>query len=145
MPKTHYVIAAMLGLIITTAVIGVTTFAQTNATALTPVPFEHRQEMQQALTDGDYETWSEIRKAKAEEMRNRATEIESNINQATFNKLTEAHQLMQAGKIDEAKAIFEEIGLPGPSKFHGMRRMRDGMHDKAGWRFNAPSPENTNN
>ncbi|NUM25845.1 MAG: hypothetical protein HUU49_04490 [Candidatus Buchananbacteria bacterium] len=129
MPKTHYLIAAMLGLIITTAVVGITTFAQTTTTTDSRPNFiEHRQEFKQMIIDGDYETWSEMMKERVTELRTQADKLESSINQETFNKLTEAHQLMQEEKFDEAKAIFDELGMPGPFGPHGMRGMK-GMHN----------------
>ena len=131
MPKNHYLMAAILGLIITTAVVSVTTFAQTNATALRPNFIEHRPELRQAMTDGDYESWSEMMKEKVERLRTHATELENKINQSTFDRLTEAHQLMQEGKIDEAKAVFEELGMPGPAGHRGMKGIK-GM--SGGWR-----------
>lgn len=136
MPKTYYLAAAMLSLIITTAVVGITTFAQTPANNLRPNFDEHRQELKQIMIDGDYESWSTIMKERVTELRAHATELESNINQETFNQLTAAHQLMQEGKFDEAKAIFKELGIPGPFGPHGMKGMK-GMHD--GWRQTTTS------
>ena len=49
--------------------------------------------------------------------------IEAKINQDTFDKLAQAHQLMQDGKRDEAKAIFDELGMFGPMGHMGGRGM----------------------
>lgn len=116
MNKKQYVLVAFLGLLLTTAAVSATTlaFGGRGGNALPGTPDADRQKVQQAITDNDYATWQTTMTTEVAEMRQRATDLEAKINQDTFNKLTQAHQLMQAGKIDEAKVIFDELGMFGP-------------------------------
>ena len=123
MKKTHYAIVAMLGLLITTAVVGITSFAATD-NAIKPDWKAQHQEMRQIMIDGNYEAWSQSMQEKVTYLRQHADELEGSINQETFNKLQEAHQLMQDGDIEGAKTIFEELGIAGP----GPRGMGKGIH-----------------
>jgi hypothetical protein len=45
--------------------------------------------------------------------------------EAEFADLVEAHELREEGKIEEAKVILDELGLPGVG---GMGGMKGGMH-----------------
>jgi len=121
MKKSYYFGVAVLGLLITTAVVGITSFAATDNKK--PDWPAKRGEMRQMVTDVDYDTWSSTMQERVAEMRQRADEIEGRINQETFNKLQEARQLMQDGDTEGAKAMFEELGLPG----HGPRGMGKGF------------------
>lgn len=141
MPKNYYLAVAGLGLLITTAVVGISTFAQTTTDQTTKPNFiAQHQEFKQAITDGDYDAWSKIMQEQVENLRTNATELESQINQQTFDKLTQAHELMQEGKVDEARAIFEEIGMPGPMGHHGMM----GKMDHHFFQMKIPAPEAEN-
>ena len=123
MKKSYYVTAAVLGLLITTAAVGITSFAATNNPDFSGLA-EKRQAIRQAVTDGDYDSWAAVMQEKVQAMRDRANEMEGRINQETFDKFQEAHQLMQDGDVEGAKAIFEELGMKGP----GPRGMNKGFH-----------------
>ena len=137
MPKTYYFAVAVLGLLITTAAVGIVSFAQTTADTTQPDFRAKHQEFNQAIIDGDYETWSENMRQRVEDLRTYATQLESQINQDTFDQLTAAHQLMQEGKPDEARTIFEELGMPGPLGHHGMMGKPD-------WHLKFPAPATEN-
>ncbi|OGZ03006.1 MAG: hypothetical protein A2430_02985 [Candidatus Liptonbacteria bacterium RIFOXYC1_FULL_36_8] len=55
-----------------------------------------------AIENNDYNTWKSLMD------NNKITET---ITAENFSKFTEAHKLLSEGKADEAKAIFEELGL----------------------------------
>ena len=59
-------------------------------------------------------------------IRQQADKLESTISQDTFNKIVQAYQLIKEGKTDEAKAIYQQLGLIGPGP-RGMGMMR-GLH-----------------
>ena len=122
----YYAAAAVLGLAITTAIFGVTSFAASDNNA-PPTWSQHHQEMHQAIIDGNYDSWASAMQEKVDLMRQQANEMEGIINQETFNKIQEAQQLMQSGDTQGAKAIFEELGLKGGYGFVG-RGFHKGMH-----------------
>ncbi len=143
MSKNYYLAIAVLGLIITTAVVGISTFAQTTADQTTKPNFiAKHQELKQAITDGDYETWAELMHQKVEDLRTQATKLESQINQDTFDQLTTAHELMQQGNVEEASAIFKELGPPGPGPL-GHRGMM-GKASRPGFKFGQESVQSEN-
>jgi hypothetical protein len=71
-----------------------------------------REAIDQALASGDYEAW----KALVEKPR-----ISDYITKDNFSRFVEMHNLMQAGKTEEAEAIRTELGLP--ERPAGMGRM----------------------
>lgn len=121
MNKKRYLLVAILGLLLTTATVSATTLAFGGQRGnLNGFPADTTKERpavsatQQAIINNDYTTWQQAMTTEVANMRQRASDLEAKINQDTFNKLTQAHQLMQAGKRDEAKAIFDELGIFGP-------------------------------
>jgi TolA-binding protein len=136
MGKKQYLLVAVLGLILTTAAVSATTFAfgGRGMDAGLQADDAKRQQIdavQQSITNNDYNAWQQAMTTRVTEMRQQATDLETKINQDTFNKLTQAHQLMQDGKRDEAKAIFDELGMFGPMGHMGGRGMGQGMGPKA--------------
>ncbi|MFC1617856.1 hypothetical protein ACFL2B_01095 [Patescibacteria group bacterium] len=92
---------------------------------------DNKDEMRQAIEDNDFDTWKQQVDRKSAEF---STE-------ENFDKLKEAHDLMQAGKTEEARAIKEEMGMmKGPGKMHGMKGEKDEMrqavqnNDFAAWK-----------
>lgn len=114
MEKKQYLLAAFLGLLVTTLVVSSTSFAFGGKRSGDAQVNDNREQVQTAITNKDFTAWQTAMNTRVVEMRQQATDLESKINQDTFNKLTQAHELMQAGKTTEAKAIFEEIGMFGP-------------------------------
>ncbi|MBU0732464.1 hypothetical protein KKC88_06335 [Patescibacteria group bacterium] len=80
---------------------------------------QHREEMQaqkdemeNALTDGDYAKWKEIIDSRPQ--------ITDYVNEGNFDRFAEMHKLMQEGDFDGAQEIREELGLPdGMGMGHG--------------------------
>lgn len=64
---------------------------------------ERHAQMEKAFEGNDYSTWKELMNG-----RGRAIEV---INEGNFNRFSEAHRLMEEGKIDEANKIRQELGL----------------------------------
>ena len=114
MEKKQYLLVAFLGLLVTTAVVASTSFAFGGRSDDAVKINDDRQQVQQAITNNDYSAWQTAMTARVAEIRQQTTDLEAKINQDTFNKVSQAHQLMQDGKVDEAKAIFEELGMFGP-------------------------------
>lgn len=114
MEKKQYLLAAFLGLLVTTLVVSSTSFAFGGKRGGDTQVNDNREQVQTAIANNDFAAWQTAMNTRVVEMRQQATDLESKINQDTFNKLSQAHQLMQAGKTDEAKAIFDEIGMFGP-------------------------------
>lgn len=137
MEKKQYLLAAFLGLLVTTLVVSSTSFAFGGKRGDDSNVNDNREQMQTAITNNDFATWQTAMNTRVVEMRQQATDLESKINQDTFNKLTQAHQLMQAGKIDEAKAIFDELGMFGPG-------MGKGHMDGRGMGMRGQGQGNTN-
>jgi TolA-binding protein len=136
MGKKQYLLVAVLGLILTTAAVSATTFAfggRGMGAGLQADDAKRQQNdaVQQSITNNDYNAWQQAMTTRVTEMRQQATDLETKINQDTFNKLTQAHKLMQDGKRDEAKAIFDELGMFGPMGHMGGRGMGQGMGPKA--------------
>ncbi len=119
MEKKQYLLAAFLGLLVTTLVVSSTSFAFGGKRGDDTNVNDNREQVQTAITNNDYSAWASAMTTRVTEMRQQATDLESRISQDTFNKLTQAHQLMQAGKSDEAKAIFDDLGMFGPGMGKG--------------------------
>uniref|UniRef100_A0A7C4M0L2 Uncharacterized protein n=1 Tax=candidate division CPR3 bacterium TaxID=2268181 RepID=A0A7C4M0L2_UNCC3 len=63
---------------------------------------EQRTAVDAAINNGDYAAW---KTAIGDSL------MENGITESNFARFAEAHKLMQAGKADEAKAIFDELGI----------------------------------
>lgn len=129
MDKKRYLLVAVLGLILTTAAVSATTLAFGGRGMGAKFDDTKRQQVDavsSAVTNNDYSAWQQAMTTRVAEMRQQATDLEAKITQDNFNKLVQAHQLMQAGKQDEAKAIFDELGMFGP-----MGHMGKGMGPRA--------------
>ena len=65
---------------------------------------EFKVAIQESLDNADYNAWKEL-------MKDHPQMLEA-INETNFSKLAEAHSLMMEGKVEEAKEIRDELGLP---------------------------------
>ncbi len=75
-----------------------------NPTVKGPYYTEERHEaMEKAFETKDYNTWKSLMQGKG-----RVTQV---INQDNFAKFAQAHELAEAGKLEEAAAIRKELGL----------------------------------
>lgn len=77
----------------------------------------HREEVRQAIEDNDFETFKEL---------TADAPFADKVTEANFAKMVEAHQLMEDGDHEAARAIMEEIGFPGP---HGHGPRGEGRFD----------------
>ncbi len=125
MNKKQHFLVAILGLLITTVITSVVVQAAGlgRGGQSDKDNTNNRPQQQQAIIDNDYNTWATAMTAQVADMRQRASDLEAKISQDTFNKLVQAHQLMQDGNRDEAKAIFDELGMFGPMGHMGGRGM----------------------
>lgn len=64
---------------------------------------ERHEAMTQAFETADYNAWKELMQGKG-----RVTQV---INEDNFARFAQAHQLAQAGNLEEAKQIRQELGL----------------------------------
>ena len=123
-----YLTAAALGVVTTTALVSLTTFAHPGDATTTNPMAERHQLMVSTFDDNNYDGWAAQMREQVATMRARADALEANINEGTFAKLREAHQLLADGKVDEAKTIFESLGMSGPGhKMMFMRGMKSGQ------------------
>lgn len=83
--------------------------------------------LQTAIEQADYQTWKSIIDSQPK--------ITDYINESNFSKFSEMSKLMKEGKITEADAIRDELGLPDDIGMGGFGReggmMRGGMHNGA--------------
>jgi hypothetical protein len=113
-----------LGLGVLALVLGVTAISASSAFAYRGDPtvqgpnysVERHTTMEKAFENNDYATWKNIMKN-----RGRVTQV---ITEANFAKFAEAHELMEDGKVEEAKKIRQELGL---GVQNGFGRNGDGM------------------
>ena len=73
---------------------------------------KRKQEMQDIFENNDYNAWKSLMNEKVKNLRERADKIEQSITEENFAKLVKAHKLMKEGKDEEAKKIFDELGVP---------------------------------
>jgi len=108
-----YLMVAVLGLILTTlAVSTVSSAYQGDPSVKGPnyseeerVAFEaNREALQTAIESRDYSAWKEIVDSRPK--------ITDYVTADNFDKFAQMHELMIAGKFEEAQAIREELGLP---------------------------------
>ncbi len=67
---------------------------------------EHREQMKEFFTEGDYEAWAEFMadKPMAEEF----------VTEETFSVLVAAHELMEAGDKEGAHELLQDSGIKRP-------------------------------
>lgn len=134
MNKKMKLFAVMLSVLATTAVVSGMTLAATSSDTNATSPGPQRQDrIRNDIATNDYNSWSTDMTQKVADMRQRATDLESKINQDTFDKLKQAHDLMQSGDKAGAQKIFDELGIGGPRR--GMMGFRGHFH--------APQPDTT--
>lgn len=126
-----YLLASLLGLIITTLTVSSLVSAhqlspngngqgQNFDSAKRQAFQEDHQAMVDAIENGDYNTWVELATQKERTCVN-MTDV---INQDNFDEFSQMHQLMQDGDFEAAQQIREELGLPerGMGMGAGMHR-----------------------
>ena len=65
---------------------------------------ERHAAMEQAFANNDYNSWKKLMEGKG----GRVLDL---INESNFAKFAQVHQLMEDGKITEAQALRQELGL----------------------------------
>ena len=100
----YYLAAGLIGLLITTAI--VSSLASASEGDLKgPGPYyspDRHEAMTKALESGDYQAWKEL-------MGDRP--VAEKIPEENFAKFVEMHNLIKEGKLEEAKAIGDELGI----------------------------------
>lgn len=98
---------AVAGLVVTTAVVAGVTYAHNNLGG--DKAFNQKnQEIIGLIESNDYDAWKEM-------MQNKGID-EGLVTRENFAKMKESHNLMQAGKYEEAKEIKKEMGELGFGK-----------------------------
>ena len=120
---------AVLGLVLGGGII-VTDAYQGNPTITGPnyTPERHAI-ITQALSKQDYVAWQEAMIGRP---------IANKVNQDNFNKFARAWQLAQDGKLDEARALRQEIGLGNGVMNHGVNK------GQGQWRNNSQGHHGNN-
>ena len=88
--------------------------------------------LQSAIASGDYNTWKKLE----EENQSKQVNILNIINESNFAKFAEMHQLMEDGKMMEAKVIADELGLfnaRGMGMGMGNHGMGHGRSERPTW------------
>lgn len=96
--------AALLGVVVTTGLVAVSTNAFSGGGFFKRGLSEKGEAAKTAIESGDYDAFVEAVSDSP---------IAEKINEETFAKLQEAHEQMEAGNYEEAKAIKEELGFNG--------------------------------
>ena len=118
MNKKTTILTIILALLLTTAIVASTSqasekrFKQGEKQNFQPGNFE---EINQAMENNDYAAWKELMGDNP---------ITEKITQDNFAKFVQAHELMREGQVEEAKAIHEELGIPGIGFRKGGRGMQ---------------------
>ncbi|MFA6551404.1 MAG: hypothetical protein WCV41_02655 [Patescibacteria group bacterium] len=132
--KKINLLAAIAGVLATTALVaGITNASSNNTSNLkNKIGFAgNGQAIEQALENKDFASWKTAMEAIKTQLAAQITKLDANTNEDTFNKLVEAKQLMAAGKINEAKAVTDGLGLHGiPGMNFGMGEYKEGRNGK---------------
>lgn len=94
--------------------------ATTGVSAFANSQVDNRDTIRTALQNNDYQSWSQaITDTPMGE------ELLSHINSSNFTQYVEAENLMKEGKTDEAKTIFDSLGVKGNPGFgpHGNKEI----------------------
>lgn len=88
---------------------------------------ERRDQMQQIFQDQDFSAWQAQMQERASEIEQQAQNIRNNATQENFDRLVQAHQLMQAGDQKAAREIMDQLHEDG-----GFGPMMGGRFDHKG-------------
>ena len=70
---------------------------------------QRRLEMQQIFENKNFTAWQNQMMERASEMEQKAQFIRNNATRENFNKMVQAHQLMQSGDTEAARKIMQEV------------------------------------
>jgi len=104
-----YLLTGLFGLLITTLTVSSLVSASDGSGKHFGMRFdsEQHQAVEQAIENNDFDAWTDL-------MGDR--KMGEAISSENFSQLVTMHDLMQAGNFEEAKALREELGLPGMQK-----------------------------
>ncbi len=102
---------------------------------------EIKEELQLAIVNQDYNTWLEHKTDRL------ACNQKDLITEENFALFSQAHELLRAGEIEEAKEIFQTLGKEMPQKRMGRAgsHMAEGHRPHKGRNLGAPWGENLSN
>jgi len=119
--KTLLTLAA-LGLILTVGVVSVSAFSG-NLNGEKPARDPERHEaMMEIFENADYDAWVSMINEKPF-----AEKFAEKLTQENFDTMVQMHQLKQAGDMEGARALAEELGWPGKM---GMRKFGKGFGER---------------
>ena len=104
---------AVLGLVLGGGLIATNAYQGDPTVAGPNYMLERHAVITQALNSQDYVAWQEAMAGRP---------IADKVSQEDFSKFTQAWQLAQDGKLDEARALRQEIGLSHGNMRHGANR-----------------------
>ncbi len=99
-----------------------------------PAMMEIKEQIMEAVENGDYETWVSLHEENGLPMQGG---MFSAINEANFYLLSELHEAKQSGDFERAKEIFEELGIE-KGQFKGKHKMNKGFGIKGKFSGNCP-------
>ncbi|MFH0840920.1 MAG: hypothetical protein V1865_03010 [bacterium] len=131
--RALYLGTAIMALVITTAIVaGVSSargldngFGLRDGNEPNYSPERHIA-MQTAFENNDYDAWKELMTQQQNEMAQAHQKMIEAITEENFAQFAEMHQLMMDGDYEGAKAISDELGLPG-WQGKGFRKMGRGQ------------------
>ncbi|MFH0857428.1 MAG: hypothetical protein V1848_01640 [Candidatus Magasanikbacteria bacterium] len=97
---------------------------------------DKKAQMEEVFETDDFATWKSHIEERVSEQKRMAEEMLQNATEENFAKMKQVHTLMKDGKVDEANALREELGLPEM----GGKGMHKGM---GGCMKNRPDVTNT--
>ncbi len=121
----YYLVTGLIGLLVTTAAVASISSASfgerydkkeihnQEMTEKNELYMEKRGEMKVVFENNDYNTWQNMMNEKVDSLCLRAEEMRGSITEENFNKMVQAHQLIQNGEKDEAMALMKEAGFGG--------------------------------
>jgi len=117
--------AALVALVAVGGLAGVSFAYQGDPDVKGPEYSEERHDsMEEAFENKDYNTWRELM-----DSRGRVTDV---ITEENFEKFAEIHNLVQEGRLEEAKQLREELGLGQGLKRGGMEKGNCGLRETRG-------------
>lgn len=116
MKNKYYLLTGLIGLLVTTAIIGSVSQAGFNQEARSEIDSakleeikERRLEIKNIFETEDYNAWQELMNEKANKLEETAENIRENITQDNFETMIEIHTLMEEGNREEARELMQEL------------------------------------
>lgn len=116
--KKKKIILPIVAVAIAVATIGTTTFVYASENGFGWRGSAGHEEMKAAIENDDYATWKNLVNDKVAEF----------ASEENFSNMKQIHELMADGKLDEVKALKEELGMPG-GRGYGMKGEMSAMRE----------------